>query len=427
MGEREAGRDGAGTGGTARAGGTAAHGGARETGSAVDGGGLRGGADGERVRVLWLTDGLAADGPGRLLVTGARHADRSRYEIEVAHLGRGGEALLPELDKAGVPVHRLTGALWPLRLRALLERRRYALVHTHAPVPAAAARLLVRGRRSGTVLVHTRNRLWHRHRLPARLADAVTLRRGGTVLAVSRTVAASVRPGRDRIRVVPHWPASPAGPADDARILARRALRLPGDAVVIGAVGALTPRKDHRTLLDAYALMRRNHSGTVLVLVGSGPLEAGLRRHAASLGLRDAVVFAGERADAPSLLPALDVFALSSREEGLPVALLEAMAWGLPSAATRVDGVAEVLTDGAQGLLVRPGDAEALAVALGRLASTPALRARVSASARERARHFDPAGAQRAVEAVYEELLAPGGTAAPAEPAREEAPHSPVE
>jgi glycosyltransferase involved in cell wall biosynthesis len=374
------------------------------------------------VRVLWLTRGLGLSGTTRLLLACARHLDRDRFEVEVAHTVPGEDALADELEKAGVAVHCLTGRperrgrdpLWPLRLRALLARRRYALVHTHAPWPAVAARLLLRGR-DAVPLVHSEYDVRGHRALTTRLADTATYRRNRAVLAGSRAVAESLRPPRGAdpgswLTVVRHTPELPAAPAGDearaaARAEARRALGVPAGAVAVGTVGSLTARKEIGVLLDAFTLLRRSHPGTVLVLVGTGPREKRLREYAAGRGLGDAVVFAGARPDAPAVLPALDVFALTSRREALPVPLMEAMAAGLPSVVTRVDAVPEVVDQGVEALMVQPGDHEALAIALGRLVGGPALRARMAAAARERARGFDPAGVQRVVEGVYERVL----------------------
>ncbi|WP_344342662.1 glycosyltransferase, partial [Kitasatospora putterlickiae] len=201
----------------------------------------------------------------------------------------------------------------------------------------------------------------------------------------------------------PDLAGAPEGPA--ARAAARAGLGLPDDAFVVGTVGNLTPKKDQATLLAAHAALLRSRPDARLLLVGAGPLDARLRARAAELGVADTVVFAGSRADVPELLPALDVFTLSSRQEGLPVALMEAMTSGLPAVVTRVGGMPEVLDDGEQGLLVPPGDPSALAGAFDRLAGDPDLRARMASAARERAKRFDVAGAQRAVEAVYARVL----------------------
>ncbi|MFB7948445.1 glycosyltransferase [Kitasatospora phosalacinea] len=364
---------------------------------------------GPRARVLWLAKGLGRGGAEQLLLNCVRHADRSRYEIEVAYVLPHKDALVPALAAAGVPVHCLGGApgrRWPLRLRALLAERRYDLVHTHMPVPAVAARLLTLGRR-GPRLVHTEHNLWERYRLPTRWANALTYGRNDAVVAVSHAVAHGITAGAGGRRadgwltVVHHGPdldGAPSGPA--ARRAARAELGLPEDALVVGSVGNLTAKKDQASLLAAFALLRGRVPGARLVLVGSGPLEAELRARAG-----EGVLFAGMRADVPALLPGWDVFCLSSRQEGLPVALMEAMTSGLPSVVTRVGGIPEVLDDGVEGRLVAPGDPVALAAALGEL-TDPLLRERMGAAARARSESFDVAGAQRAVERVYARVLA---------------------
>ncbi|MGW6914247.1 glycosyltransferase [Kitasatospora sp. NPDC054939] len=371
-----------------------------------------------RIRVLWLAKGLGRGGAEQLLVNCARHADTDRYEIEVAYVLPWKDALATDLEAAGVRVHCLGGVpgtpgradpRWPLRLRRLLAERRYAVVHTHMPIPATAARLLAPTAGSPR-LVHTEHNVWERYRTPTRWANALTYRRNDAVIAVSRAVERSVpakrrRPGAE-IRVVHHGPdlaGAPGGPA--ARADARTELGLPADAFVVGTVGNLTPKKDQAGLLAAHALLRREHPGARLVLIGSGPLDAPLRARAAEPDLAGSVLFTGSRPDVPRLLPALDVFTLSSRQEGLPVALMEAMTSGLPAVVTRVGGMPEVLDDGVQGRLVPPGDPAALAAALAGLATDTGLRARLGAAARERSKGFDVAGAQRSVEAVYELVL----------------------
>ncbi|MFF1908079.1 glycosyltransferase [Kitasatospora sp. NPDC058218] len=374
-----------------------------------------------RTRVLWLAKGLGRGGAEQLLLNCARHVDGSRYEVEVAYVLPWKDALAPALTEAGVRVHCLGGApgtpgradpRWPLRLRRLLAERRYGLVHTHMPVPATAARLLSYGLggAGSPRLVHTEHNVWDRYRPATRWANALTYRRNDAVVAVSHAVERTIPAARRRpgawVHVVHHGPdlaGAPQGP--EARAAARAELGLPHDAFVVGTVGNLTPKKDQATLLAAHARLRPHHPRARLVLIGAGPLESRLRAHADELGVTDSVLFAGSRPDVPALLPGLDVFTLSSRQEGLPVALMEAMTSGLPAVVTRVGGMPEVLDDGDQGLLVEPGDPAALAAALGRLADDRELRERLGAAARERAARFDVAGAQRAVEAVYEQVL----------------------
>ncbi|MFE3114066.1 glycosyltransferase [Kitasatospora indigofera] len=380
-----------------------------------------------RTRILWLARDLGADGAAQALADRARHADTARFEIEVAYLLPGRNPLVPALERAGLRVHHLAGApgsprtpgttgatgrtdpRWPWHLRRLLAERRYGLLHTHTPVPAAAARLLALGRNAPR-LVHSEQSPWGPRRLVTSWADALTYRRNDAVIAGSRAVGRTVPAGRragDRVTVVlqaPDLTDAGAGPA--ARAAARAGLGLPADALVIGTVSGRTPGEDQATLLAAYAGLRRTGPDTRLVLIGGGPSEPRLRALAAGLGLTD-VVFAGSRPDVPALLPALDVFALGSPQQGPPAALLAATTCGLPSVATRAGATPEVLDDGAQGLLVPPGDPAALGGALAGLLADAALRARLGAAARERAAGFGAAAAQRAVEAVYRRVLRP--------------------
>ncbi len=174
---------------------------------------------------------------------------------------------------------------------------------------------------------------------------------------------------------------------------------------MIGTVGNFTAKKDHATLLCAVARVAAEIPAVRLVLIGSGPLEDELRRLVTTLGLDANIVFAGSRGDVPEVLPGFDVFALSSRFEGLPIALLEAMATGLPCVATAVGGIPEVVTDGHDGLLVAPADPVVLAEALTTLLGDPARRETLGRNATRRAGDFAVTGAVREIERVYAEAL----------------------
>jgi glycosyltransferase involved in cell wall biosynthesis len=141
-------------------------------------------------------------------------------------------------------------------------------------------------------------------------------------------------------------------------------LGVPQHARVIGNVAALTGHKDHATLLEAMALVRARRPDARLVICGEGELRGALEARARSLGIADRVLFAGFRRDLDRLMPAFDVFCLSSHLEGLGTSLLDAMALGLPVVATSAGGIPEAVEDGETGRLVAPRDARALADAL---------------------------------------------------------------
>lgn len=360
-----------------------------------------------------LTKGLGRGGTERLVLGAARHIDRSQFELDVAYLLPWKDAFVADVAATGTTVHcldgpRATSLGWTYRLRRLVHDRDIDIVHTHMPLPAALARLALPGRRP--VFVHTEHNLWGRYRPPTRWANAATYRRNARAIAVSDGVAASIRSAVP-VEVVVHG-TDPSltvrGPA--ASEAARARLGLDPGVRVIGTVGNFTAKKDQATLLRAVAALRpANDDEIVLVLVGSGPLEQGLRSLASRLGVAERVVFAGSRDDVFDLLPGFDVFALSSQFEGLPIALLEAMATGIAPVATRVGGVPEVISDGFDGLLVPPGDPGALAAALTKLLDDDDLRGGIGERARARAADFDLVQAVRRAEDVYRQVAVAHG------------------
>ena len=208
------------------------------------------------------------------------------------------------------------------------------------------------------------------------------------VIAISEGVrAALVRVGvrAERIRVVPSGIDAGAFVAPpEARAAVRREWRLGDDDVAVVVVGALEARKGHAVLLAAAAALAPAGLGLRYVFCGEGRQAEPLVRAAAALD--GAVELVGFRPDVAACLAAADVVALPSRQEGLGVAALEAMAAGRPVVASRVGGLAEAIVPEETGLLVPPGDPTALATALARLARDPGLRARLGAAGRARVR-----------------------------------------
>jgi len=164
----------------------------------------------------------------------------------------------------------------------------------------------------------------------------------------------------------------------------RRELSIGDDEVLIGTVATFRPVKDLHTLLEATACVVKVKPEARLVLFGDGPLRADLTATIERLGLGSVVRLPGWRRDATQLLPAMDVFVLSSVSEGISLALLEAMAAGVPVVATRVGGNVEVLNDPCTGLLVPPRSPADLADAILRLIDDPVQRRQLSAGGRRR-------------------------------------------
>jgi glycosyltransferase involved in cell wall biosynthesis len=203
----------------------------------------------------------------------------------------------------------------------------------------------------------------------------------GTGIAVEAVRLGLLPPERIRTMGV----AVPPGPAarPDTRERARAALGLDPDAVVVGAVGRLAYQKAPEDFLEALRVLFPATPGLAGVWIGDGELAPDVRRLAARPGMPP-VVLAGDRTDVADLLPALDVFALPSRYEGLPTATVEAMTCGIPVVATAVNAVGDVVVPGETGLLVPPRRPTLLAGAIGHLLRHPAEAARMAAAARAR-------------------------------------------
>jgi glycosyltransferase involved in cell wall biosynthesis len=372
--------------------------------------------DPTRVRVLLLVKGLGLGGAERLLERAVPYLDRVRYDYQLAYLLPWKDALVPAFRKAGIPVHCL-GWDGPLglktagRLVQLLRRERIDLVHAHLPWASILARA-VRARAGVRWLVYTEHNVPERYRLPTRVVNALTYRANDAVIAVSSQVAARLRPyvrhGRPHVVTVPN--------AVDVQALERsvraretvcREFGLPDDVRLVVNVGNLVPKKGHRVLLAAARHVADRVPAVRFLVVGSGPLAEDLATLARRSGLDGQVVFTGLRDDATALIGAADVFVLSSLHEGLPVALLEAMALGRAVVATRVGGVPEVVAHGETGVLVEPGDPQALAASILQLLHDDRLRDRLGRQARAQAqRRYGMAAMVRAVEDVYGALVA---------------------
>lgn len=164
----------------------------------------------------------------------------------------------------------------------------------------------------------------------------------------------------------------------------RTELCLPKDALCVGTLAHLTPRKGHRDLLDAIPSILKAAPSAYFLWAGNGVLESDLRAKVHSMGLQDRVRFLGYRQDAPMLHRLFDLFVLPSYVEGLPLVLLEAMACGKPCVATRVAGSPELVEDETTGILVDAGDFRGLASAISRLLCDPGLRESMGGAGRKR-------------------------------------------
>lgn len=366
----------------------------------------------DKTNVLFIIKPERAAGAEMVLMAAAARLNPERYQVYAGLLTPDRENLLPaHLTAINFNLPRLNGWVW-LRffftLCRVLSRFRIQVLHTNSYVPGNYARLAAALMGVPLIVDH-----WHgftpfsrKRRLICRLLGRVTTLSLAVSCGVRDYLVAQCALDPSKVRVV-------ANGVDLARIRdhrprpeVRRELGLPQETKVVGLVARLDHwGKGHKEFFTALAGLKERYPLQALI-IGGGRREDEVRRLAADLGLKGVANFLGQRRDIPDLLSALDIFVLPSHQEGVSLALLEAMAAGLPVIATAVGGLPEVVRHEESGLLIPPRDPEALARALERLLSEPDLAGRLGAQARRDVEaHYSLERLGREINEIYGELL----------------------
>jgi L-malate glycosyltransferase len=346
--------------------------------------------DPRALRIVHIISSLECGGMERFVLRLAAAQRRRGHDASI--LGIRGGPLDEQAAAAGVPVHVIGRGNIGVRVakHALaMARLRPDVVHAHNPTSMHYALL-------GQMAAFVSRRVLGGGPLPAfvvtdhrgifRTPTRFEWSRTDAVVAVSDDTAkicGAVGKAK-RIEVIENGIAFE--PPVNSREAVREALGL-GDGPVCVTVANLLPVKNHRVLVKALARVRDSGAPLTALFVGQGSEREAVETLAADRALGpDRLRILGFRTDIPDLLGASDIFVLASQNEGLPLAILEAMSAGLPIVATSVGGIPEVVRDGVHGLLVPPGDPAALADALLALTTDEALRKRLGEQARARAR-----------------------------------------
>lgn len=328
-----------------------------------------------------------------------------------------GELTDPDVPVTRLPLARPVSPSEDARalfaIRKLLQRTRPDILHTHMAKAGMLGRVAVASLKKRPRTIHT----FHGHVLEGYFSRTVergflaterTLaRRTDVLIAVSPEVRDSLldlHVGRERqYRVIPLGFDLSRHLSVEARSgELRQRLGLGPSATLVGIVGRLVPIKDVSTMLKAVALLPDVH----LAILGDGELKEDLQQEAVSLGLHRRVHFLGWWLDVPAAMSDLDAVALTSRNEGTPVALIEALACSRPVVASDVGGVRFVVDDGQTGLLCPPGSPEALAESLKAVLSDPDYAKRLAARGRESVRgRFHKDRLVDDIAELYNELL----------------------
>ena len=266
------------------------------------------------------------------------------------------------------------------RIRDIIAIQGINLVHSHGYKSDVYA--LLAGRKLGIPLLGTSHHWTHQTRAVRlfEFLDGLTLRRFDAVVAVSQVIAGQLREAgvpTDKITVIDNG--IDLTPFNSAAPVLKSDLNAKGQ-LLIGTVGRLVEQKGMNYFLTAAKQLLKEFPNLTFVIVGDGPDLGKLQQMAKELRIENKVRFTGVRYDMANVYASLDVFALASIEEGMPMTLLEAMASRLPVAATAVGAVPQIVIPGETGMLVKARDAAEMAQAIAALLRDPALRERLGAN-----------------------------------------------
>jgi glycosyltransferase involved in cell wall biosynthesis len=347
----------------------------------------------------------------RLLEIHARIGDRDAFEYFAAYLVERPNSVIARLEDLGVACTQLGSGRgldlrWALDLRAFVRRHSIDVVHIHSPMVAAVARPVLRSMCDRPAIMYTEHNSWECYSPATRLANAASFPLDDAQFAVSSAAARSaIGPLKRGVEVLRHGiDIESVAKRASQRELKRSELGIGPDTIVVITVANLRREKAYDVLLDGAARATAKRSDLVFLSVGQGPLGPVMQERAIALGLGEKFRFLGYRDDVPDLLAAADIFCLASRSEGLPLALMEASAMGLPAVVTLVGGLPEAVEDGQSGFCVMPDDARALADAIVAVAADDRRRTDMGRRALELACRFDSRRWVRRVETVYAEL-----------------------
>lgn len=363
------------------------------------------------MRLDWLITELNTLGGAETFVRlAAPRLRKLGWDLRLITLSGGGY-LVEELRHEGVPLIELgVNALkdfWAVfKLLRLWQVDKPRLLHTHLYHAGILGRLAGSLMGIRPIIVQQAGPELQRSKARAaldRLTSPLVSQYVTTCQAVKGILQSRERIPAEKIAVIPngivtedyqHPPARPEGFPPAAR------------SPVLGVVGRLSPEKGHFLLLEALSILRQQRISFHAVIIGDGALKDELAQKTKALHLEDAVFWVGAQVNLPAWLPCFDLFVLPSHWEGISLALLEAMAAGLPAVATSVGGNPEVIENGETGLLVSSCDPQRLAEAIGKLIENPALRLEMGRAAQIRCQErFHIEAIVQRIDALYRRLL----------------------
>jgi len=315
---------------------------------------------GRKIKILHLIKSFGRGGAEMLLPISYKYASHDRFEYSYAYFLKGKNDLVYLLEENGAKVHSFEAGgnreilFSAIKLAKFCETNRIDLIHAHLPIAGVVARLA--GKIANIPVVYTEHNLMERYHPITRFLNKATFSLQAHVVSVSLDVELSIRK-HTNTKIPVSTVLNGIDTAQFTRDIdggkeLRRKYNIPLGAIVIGFVAVFREQKQLPIWLQVATNILKTQPGTYFLLVGAGPLSEEIENLSQSLGLSDRLILPGLMANVRQHLSAMDIFFMSSKFEGLPLALLEAMACECAIVATKVGGVPEVIENGISGLLV---------------------------------------------------------------------------
>jgi len=367
-------------------------------------------------KILHIVEDLKVGGLEKILASIVLSLDKSKYDVQVWCLARGGHIAQALIGQGmSVRIFNLKSYYSPLQIVALasfMKEEQFHLIHTHGYFASTFGRLAAIWARIPVVVTHVHS-TYHDYGKRNLLIERVLSYFTDRIICVSQVVQKFVIEiegiNEQKTCVVYNGADIPLIIENPEKIISgKRQWGIEQNDIVVVIVASLTENKGHKILLEAFKAVTQFLYGIKLLIVGDGPQNGVLKSMSIKLDIDENVIFVGEQDNIQEMLQISDLFVLSSLfREGLSIALIEAIAMGLPVITTNIGGNPEIIKDGVNGFLVPPGDADRLAHAIEILVSDPELRELMGRQGRKiYEQKFTLSRMIKQIETLYDQLLA---------------------
>ncbi|NVK48512.1 MAG: glycosyltransferase [Cyclobacteriaceae bacterium] len=378
-----------------------------------------------KIKIIHLIKSLGRGGAEKLIPETALVHDQSRFEFHCLYFYHQEENIVDELERAGIQVHLIPSGNLGLffqvqRVREFVKQHDFDIIHAHLPWAGILARFV--GRKLAIPIVYTEHNTWDRYNKVSYWGNRLTFKQQDVAIAVSNEVALSMqlnsiwdpykRGGRLKVRVVQNGVNTEIfrKMGDEGKGKSESSVKsnlgIPDDTHVIGKVAVFRSQKRLWLWVEIAIRILKKEPHVHFLLVGDGEWRIRIEKQIVDSGFEKNFHFVGVQKEVLPYLNSMDIYLSSSEFEGLPIAMLEAMACEVPVVATRAGGIGEVIQDGIQGFLTGIDEWEELEGYCLRLLRDAELQQKMAKAAREQVvNHFSMKRMVAELEAIYDQVL----------------------